>query len=188
MISVLKDVTVQYSFKFSTLSYFLNSDLFNLLSVMWHSPLADWKHALVKQCGLDLVFPCIIVKMFVSAIVSLLLLGTAALPCLLIVESWVLPFPYQFTSREMEAGPSSGRFVSTHCSVPAFLPPRRKQKSQHSKSSSKVNLANRNVVWLPPLAVLLTPDQGLTEGRNAPLRCSSLAARFCQPWHPLSEN
>lgn len=32
-----------------------------------------------KQCGLDLVFPCITVKMFVSAIVPLLLLVTAAL-------------------------------------------------------------------------------------------------------------
>lgn len=33
-----------------------------------------------KQCGLDLVFPCITMKMFVSAILSLLLLVTAALP------------------------------------------------------------------------------------------------------------
>lgn len=140
---------------------------------MWHSPLAEWKHALAKQCGLDLVFPCIIVKMFVSAIVSLLLLGTAALPWLLIAESRVSPFPYQFTSREIKAEPSSRRFMSTHCSVPGFLLPRRKQKVQCSKKSSKISIAKRNVVWLPPLAVLLAPDQGLTWGRNPPLRCSS---------------
>lgn len=110
---------------------------------MRHSPLAEWKHALAKQCGLDLVFPCIIVKMFVSAIVSLLLLGTAALPCLLIVEGRVSPLLYQFTSRAIKAGPSSRRFMSTHCSVPGLLLPRRKQKAQRSKNSSKINIAKR---------------------------------------------
>lgn len=92
---------------------------------MWHSPLVEWKHALAKQCGLDLVFPCIIMKMFVSAIVSLLLLGTAALPCLLIVASRVSPFPYQLTSREIKAGPSSRRFMSTLFRT--WLPPTMKE-------------------------------------------------------------
>lgn len=136
---------------------------------MWDSPLAERKHALAKQCGLDLAFPCIIVKMFVSAIVSLLLLGTAALLCLLIEEGRVSPFPYQLTSRESKAGPSSS---SSQAHVVLYLASsyhkgRRKCRSA-AKNSSKINITNRNEVWLPPLAVLLGLDRGLTWGRNPP--------------------
>lgn len=137
---------------------------------MWHSPLVEWKHALAKQCGLDLVFPCIIMKMFVSAIVSLLLLGTAAPPCLSIMESKASPFSDQFTSWETKVRPSGRRFMRMMCSVPGFLLPQRKQKVQEQQ---QIYVAQSNVVWLPPLVAPLPLVQGPTGARNPPLRCSS---------------
>lgn len=141
---------------------------------MWHSPLVEWKHALAKQCGLDLVFPCIIMKMFVSAIVSLLLLGTAAPPCLSIVESRASPFSDQFTSWETKVRPSGRRFMRMMCSVPGFLLPQRKQKVQEQQ---QIYVAQSNVVWLPPLVAPLPLAQGSTGARNPPLRCSSALAK-----------
>lgn len=44
-----------------------------------------------KQCGLDLVFPCITMKMFVSAIMSLLLLVTAVLPSSICEPQFIVP-------------------------------------------------------------------------------------------------
>lgn len=137
---------------------------------MWHSPLAEQKHALAKQCGLDLAFPCIIVKMFVSAIVSLLLLGTAALLCLLIEESRVSPFPYHLTNQEYKVGPLSRSSSWAHAVLylaSSYHKGSRKCRSA-AKNCSKINIANRNEVWLPPLAVLLDLDRGLTWGRNPP--------------------
>lgn len=141
---------------------------------MWHSPLVEWKHALAKQCGLDLVFPCIIMKMFVSAIVSLLLLGTAAPPCLSIMESKASPFSDQFTSWETKVRPSGRRFMRMMCSVPGFLLPQRKQKVQQQQ---QIYVAQSNVVWLPPLVAPLPLVQGLTGARNPPLMCSSALAK-----------
>lgn len=137
---------------------------------MWHSPLAEQKHALAKQCGLDLAFPCIIVKMFVSAIVSLLLLGTAALLCFLIEESRVSPCPHHLRSRESKAGPLSRSSSWAHTVLylaSSYHKGSRKCRSA-AKNSSKINIANRNEVWLHPLAVLLDLDRELTWGSNPP--------------------
>lgn len=49
---------------------------------LWDCTLLEWNYLLAKQSSLALAFPCIIMKMFVSAILSLLLLSAAAPPSL----------------------------------------------------------------------------------------------------------